>query len=153
MKTLKVGDKVPKVLLPSDIGKEVSLGDFLGKKVVLYFYPKDDTPGCTKQACGFRDLSEDFDKNKTVVLGVSRDNIESHRKFRKKYSLNFPLLSDEDKKVHELFGAWGKKMMYGKESIGVIRTTAIIDENGVLISLKHGVKAEPNPSNTLTLVS
>ncbi|QQR80520.1 MAG: thioredoxin-dependent thiol peroxidase [Deltaproteobacteria bacterium] len=153
MKTLKVGDKSPDFTLPSDSGKNIKLSDFEGKKVVLYFYPKDDTPGCTKQACGFRDLSADFSKKKTVVLGISRDGLESHQKFRKKYDLNFPLLSDEDKKIHVLFGAWGKKMMYGKESIGVIRTTAIIDESGILVSLKHGVKAEPNPSNTLTLVS
>ena len=153
MKTLKVGDKAPDFSLPSDLGNNLTLSEFSGKKVVLYFYPKDDTPGCTKQACGFRDLLGHFDKKKTVVLGISRDDLSSHKKFRKKYSLNFPLLSDEDKSVHELFGAWGKKMMYGKESIGVIRTTVVIDEKGKVLSIKHGVKAEPNPANTLEIVS
>ena len=153
MKTLKEGDPIPEIKLPSDLGREVSLSEFKGKKVVLYFYPKDDTPGCTKQACEFRDLQGNFDKVKTVVLGVSRDSLESHQAFRKKYNLNFPLLSDENKKVHELFGAWGEKVMYGKTTVGVLRTTVVIDEKGIVQSIKQGVKAEGNAERTLEMVS
>ncbi len=153
MKTLKEGDSLPEIKLPSDLGRDVSLSEFKGKKVVLYFYPKDDTPGCTKQACEFRDLQGSFDKKKTIVLGVSRDPLESHQAFRKKYNLNFPLLSDADKKIHELFGAWGEKMMYGKTTVGVLRTTVVIDEKGIVQSIKRGVKAEGNAEKTLELVS
>ena len=149
---LKLGDKAPDFALPADTGKKISLKELRGKKVVLYFYPKDDTPGCTKQACEFTSLKNDFEKKNTVVFGVSRDSLESHEVFKKKYSINFPLLSDSDHKVHELYGAWGEKNMYGKVSLGAIRTTAVIDEKGKIISWEGGVKAEGNAQRTLEIL-
>lgn len=150
---LKQGDPAPDFNLASDLGKVISLKEFLGKKVVLYFYPKDDTPGCTKQACEFRDGAADFDRKRTIVLGVSRDSIESHKKFKKKFSLNFPLLSDPDHNVHELYGAWGEKTLYGKKITGAIRTTVVIDEKGKILSHDAGVKAEGNAERTLKKIS
>lgn len=153
MASLKVGDAAPDFSLPSDSGREISLKEFRGRKVVLYFYPKDDTPGCTTQACEFRDLAGQFDRKNTVVLGVSRDDIESHRQFRKKHNLNFPLLSDPDHKAHQLFGAWGEKVSYGKTTVGAIRTTVVIDETGKISSWEGGVKAEGNAQKTLKNLS
>lgn len=147
--TLKIGDAAPDFTLPADTGRTVSLKELKGKRVVLYFYPKDDTPGCTVQACEFRDLGGSFDKKNTVILGVSRDSLESHEAFKKKYKLNFPLLSDADHKVHELYGAWGEKNSYGKTTIGAIRTTVVIDEKGKVFSWDGGVKAEGNAKRTL----
>ncbi len=147
-KPLNAGDPAPDFCLPSTLGRDVSLKDLLGKKVVLYFYPKDNTPGCTKQACEFRDLAADFDRKKTVVLGVSRDSLSSHENFQKQFNLKFPLLSDPDHKVHELFGAWGEKVMYGKKVLGAIRTTVVIDEQGKILSLARNVKAEGNAQST-----
>lgn len=149
MATLKIGDRAPDFTLPADHGKAVSLKDFRGRKVVLYFYPKDDTPGCTIQACEFRDLAAQFDKKNIVVLGVSRDGLESHVGFKKKFKLNFPLLSDQNQKAHRLYGAWGEKMMYGKRTTGVIRTTVVIDEEGKVVSYEGGVKAAGNARRTL----
>ena len=110
--------------------KRVSLEDFAGKNVILYFYPRDDTPGCTKEACGFRDLWKEIGKKNTVVLGVSADTGESHRKFASKYKLPFPLLSDPDRKTMKTYGAYGEKMMYGKKTVGVIRSTVWIGPDG-----------------------
>lgn len=152
MAKLKVGAVAPDFELIDDAGRKVSLKEFRGRKVILYFYPKDDTPGCTKQACGFRDLASGFDRKNTVVLGISRDDQASHQAFRKKYKLNFPLLCDENHKVHELYNAWGEKNSYGKTTIGAIRTTAVIDEEGKILSWEGGVKPEGDAERVLNLV-
>ena len=127
---LEVGMKAPQFTLPDKNGKLVSLSDFLGKKVVLYFYPKDNTPGCTKEACSLRDWKDELIKRGVVIMGVSKDSIQSHNKFREKYGLDFILLSDPEKTVHIAYGAWGEKKLYGKVSLGTIRKTFLIDEEG-----------------------
>lgn len=137
---LKEGSKAPAFTLPNEKGKKVSLKDFEGQKVVLYFYPKDMTSGCTKEACDFRDAHPDFKKIKAVVLGVSPDSIDSHKKFAEKYELPFTLLSDENKKVLEKYGVWKEKSMYGKKYMGVERTTVIIDEKGKIQKIFPKVK-------------
>jgi peroxiredoxin Q/BCP len=124
------GKAAPPFTLSDASGKRVTLGDFAGKDVVLYFYPKDDTPGCTKEACGFRDLWKDIQKAGAVVLGVSADSGESHEKFAAKYKLPFTLLSDPDRKTMKAYGAYGEKMMYGKKTVGVIRSTVWIGPDG-----------------------
>jgi thioredoxin-dependent peroxiredoxin len=149
---LNPGDKAPAFNLESDAGTKISLASLKGKKVVLYFYPKDDTPGCTIQACEYRDTSRQYKSEDTVVLGVSRDDLESHKAFKKKFKLNFPLLSDPDHKTHEKYGAWGEKNMYGKKSMGVIRTTVVIDEQGKVLSWAGQVKAEGDADRALTIV-
>ena len=130
MAKLEEGKAAPAFTLPDAEGKSVSLADFRGKNVVLYFYPKDDTPGCTKEACGFRDAWKTIQKANTVVLGVSADAAASHQKFRDKYKLPFPLLTDADRKVMTAYGAYGDKMMYGKKTTGVIRSTVLIGPDG-----------------------
>jgi peroxiredoxin Q/BCP len=127
---LKVNEKAPDFTLSNQDGENVSLSDFKGKKVVLYFYPKDDTPGCTTEACAFRDVYDDILDLGAVVLGVSADDAQSHTKFKQKYNLPFHLLADTDKEVLEAYGAWGEKKMYGKTHMGVIRSTYLIDEDG-----------------------
>jgi peroxiredoxin Q/BCP len=127
---IEEGKKAPAFTLTDAAGKKVSLKDFAGKDVILYFYPKDDTPGCTKEACGFRDAWSEIKKRKAVVLGVSADDAASHRKFIDKYGLPFPLLSDPDRKVMTTYGAWGEKTMYGKKTVGVIRSTVWIGPDG-----------------------
>ncbi len=127
---IKEGESAPGFTLATDNGGRVSLEDFKGKKVVLYFYPKDDTPGCTTQACDFRDSLSRFDDSGAVVLGVSPDPVDSHRKFKEKYDLTFPLLADEDHSVAERYGVWKKKKMFGRTFWGVERTTFLIDEEG-----------------------
>jgi peroxiredoxin Q/BCP len=139
---IEEGKKAPAFSLKSDDGKTVKLSDFAGKTVVLYFYPKDDTPGCTKEACGFRDSQAELKKLGAVVLGVSPDKVESHVKFRDKYSLNFPLLSDPEHKVAEAYGAWREKNMYGKKSMGIQRSTYIIGGDGKVAKVWKAVKAE-----------
>lgn len=129
-KELKEGEGAPDFCVMNDEGQEVSLADFKGKKVVLYFYPKDDTPGCTVEACSFRDGIAQIKKKGAVVLGVSADSVASHQKFKKKHDLNFSLLSDESKKIVEEYGVWKEKSMYGKKFMGIERTTFIIDEKG-----------------------
>ena len=124
------GKAAPAFTLADADGKKVSLKDFAGKNVILYFYPRDDTPGCTKEACGFRDSWSEIKKLNTVVLGVSADGAASHQKFASKYSLPFTLLSDPDRKVMEKYGAYGEKMMYGKKTMGVIRSTVWIGPDG-----------------------
>ncbi len=126
---LGAGEKAIDFKLKTAENKEISLSDFKGKKIVLYFYPKDDTPGCTKEACGFRDVYDYILEAGAVVVGISPDGEKSHEKFRNKYNLPFYLLSDEDHKVSEAYGAWGEKKMYGKTYMGIIRSTFIIDEN------------------------
>jgi peroxiredoxin Q/BCP len=128
--SIQEGKAAPAFTLEDAGGKKVSLADFAGKNVILYFYPRDDTPGCTKEACGFRDDWKEIQKLNAVVLGVSADRAESHRKFAAKYKLPFPLLSDPDRKVMEKYGAYGEKMMYGKKTVGVIRSTVWIGPDG-----------------------
>src|SRR5258706_11174997 len=127
---IKEGGKAPGFKLPSSDGAAVSLADFAGKTVVLYFYPRDNTPGCTREAEGFRDAAAALKKKGAVVLGVSKDSIASHCKFRDKYTLNFPLLSDPEGGVLEKYGAWGEKVLYGKKSMGIIRSTVVIGPDG-----------------------
>ena len=130
MMELKVGDKAPDFEVKNDKGGTVKLSDFRGKEVVLYFYPKDDTSGCTKEACGFRDDFSQFQKKDTVILGVSLDNEESHQKFIQKYNLPFQLLCDTSAEISKKYEVYGKKVLYGKESMGILRTTFIIDKKG-----------------------
>jgi peroxiredoxin Q/BCP len=127
---IKTGDKAPELKLADDSGKTVSLSDFKGKKVVLYFYPKDDTSGCTKEACEFRDAFPRFGQSEAEIIGVSPDSVESHRKFKQKYSLPFRLLADEGHKLADKFGVWKEKSMYGRKYMGVERTTVLIDPDG-----------------------
>ena len=138
---LNVGDTAPDFSLPDQDGKERRLSDFRGKKVVLYFYPKDNTSGCTTEAVGFRDIAEKLADNNAVVIGVSKDSVNSHRKFADKYSLPFILLADENKKAIDLYGVFKEKKMYGKTVMGVKRTTFVIDEYGVIERIYSDVKA------------
>lgn len=139
---LEVGKKAPDFVLPDQDGKKVSLKDFKGKKVVLYFYPKDNTSGCTREACNFRDEFPKFKKSSAVIIGVSPDSVSSHKKFAEKYELPFTLLSDEDKKVLQMYDVWKEKSMYGKKYMGVERTTYIIDENGKIKKIFNKVKVD-----------
>lgn len=127
---LEIGSKAPSFTLMGDDGKEYSLDYYRGKKVLLYFYPKDNTPGCTKEACSLRDWNDEIIKRGVTVMGVSKDTIQSHNKFREKHNLNFILLSDPEKSVHMAYDAWGEKKLYGKVSLGTIRKTFLIDESG-----------------------
>ena len=150
---IQEGKKAPAFTLTDGDGKKVSLADFSGTDVILYFYPRDDTPGCTKEACGFRDLWKKIQKHGAVVLGVSPDSGASHAKFAKKYELPFPLLSDPDKKVMEKYGAWGEKMMYGKKTVGVIRSTTWVGPDGkVKKHWKRVAKAADHPDKVLELL-
>ena len=142
MSELSVGDAAPDFTLPSDADGDVTLSSFRGKKVILYFYPKDNTPGCTTQACDFRDRSATLASKDAVVLGVSKDSLKSHGNFRTKYDLNFPLLSDPELSVHKAYGAYGEKTMYGKKTMGVKRTTVVIDEEGKVAFVKHNVRSK-----------
>ena len=146
---LEVGSKAPAFTLPDAEGKKVKLADFKGSPVVLYFYPKDDTPGCTKEACAFRDRSEEFKKLGAVVLGVSADSSASHAKFRDKYSLNFPLLADESHSVSESYGAWREKNMYGKKSMGIQRSTYLIDAEGKVAKVWKKVSVDGHDAQVL----
>ena len=139
--------KAPEFTLKDQNGKDVSLSDFRGKKVVLYFYPKDNTSGCTKQACAFAALNSEIESKNAVVIGVSRDSAASHQKFAEKNGLNFLLRSDPGAEVTNLYGAWQEKTMCGKTSMGVVRTTVIIDENGEVEKIMSKVKAESNPAD------
>jgi peroxiredoxin Q/BCP len=139
---LHEGDKAPSFTLPSDDGTLVSLSEFTGKKVVLYFYPKDDTPGCSREACAFRDAYEDFLSHNAVVIGVSADDMESHGKFRTKYDLPFFLLSDTRHEMIKKYGAWGEKTSGDKTKEGIIRATYLIDEDGII--LKYFGKVIPD---------
>ena len=139
---LKVGQKAPDFTLMDDSGKKVKLADLKGKKVVLYFYPKDDTPGCTKEACAFRDGIKEIKNRGAVVFGVSADSVESHKKFKDKFDLNFPLLADTDRKVIEDYGTWKEKSMYGKKYMGIERTTFLIDPQGKISHIFPKVKVD-----------
>jgi peroxiredoxin Q/BCP len=145
----KAGDLAPDFQLPSTRGRDVRLKEFRGKDVILYFYPKDDTPGCTKEACSFRDHESDLAKEHAVVLGVSADPVESHEKFRAKYNLNFPLLSDETADVSKMYGAWKEKNLYGRRSWGVARTTYWIGADGRVKKVYKKVDAEKHAEEVL----
>ena len=146
---IEVGQVATDFTLPADDGSHVSLQDFRGKKVVLYFYPKDDTPGCTKEACSFRDNLGRVTTKGAVVLGVSRDDEDSHVKFKEKYHLNFPLLSDTDGRVTEAYGVWQEKNLYGRKSMGIVRTTFLIDEKGRIARIWPKVKVEGHTDEVL----
>jgi thioredoxin-dependent peroxiredoxin len=144
-----VGDRAPDFSLPADGGGKVSIKDLRGKTVVLYFYPRDDTPGCTAEACAFRDSLPDFSKVKAQVAGISRDSVASHDKFKKKFKLPFPLVSDEDGKVTEAYGAWVEKSMYGKKYMGIERATFLIDAKGVVRNVWRKVKVPGHAEEVL----
>ena len=146
---LKIGDKAPEFTLQDKNGNKVSLNNFLGKKVVLYFYPKDSTPGCTRQACAFASAYEQFKSNDIVVIGISKDSIASHVKFAEKYNLPFILLSDPERKAIESYGVWQEKKMCGKVGMGVVRTTFIIDEKGNIEKVMDKVKPDTNAQEIL----
>ena len=146
---VKEGRRAPEFTLPSSEGGEVSLKGLRGKTVVLYFYPKDDTPGCTREACAFRDTQARIKKTGAVVLGVSPDSLASHGKFRAKYNLNFPLLADADKAVAKKYGAFGEKVMYGKKVTGMIRSTFVIDGEGVVRKVFPRVKVDRHAEQVL----
>jgi peroxiredoxin Q/BCP len=149
---LKPGAKAPAFSLQSDGGKRISLADLKGGKVVLYFYPKDDTPGCTKEACSFRDAWVDVQETGAAVFGVSPDGATSHQRFRAKYRLPFPLLSDPDHAVAEAYGAWGQKSMYGRKYQGILRTTFLIDETGTVRRVFEKVKPEGHAEEVLAAI-
>ena len=146
---LSAGVKAPDFALPADDGTMVTLAGLKGRKVVLYFYPKDDTSGCTKEACGFRDSWKDVQLTGAVVLGVSPDGVASHQKFKQKYSLPFPLLADADHHVAAAYGAWGEKSMYGKRYMGILRTTFVIDGDGRISRVFEKVKPEGHAAEVL----
>ena len=146
---LNTGIKAPNFELPDQNGTIHTLEEYRGKKVILYFFPKDNTPGCTKQACGFSERYPQFMEKGTVVLGVSRDTVASHKKFEEKYGLVFTLLSDPERKVIEAYDVWKEKKNYGKLSMGVVRTTYLIDENGIIIRANDKVKAAEDAEKML----
>ena len=147
---LEVGTKAPEFTLPDQNGELRSLSDYKGQKVVLYFYPKDMTSGCTKQACAFGELYPQFREKGAVVLGVSKDTVAAHKRFEEKYGLPFTLLSDTEKEVIQAYDVWKEKKLYGKVSMGVVRTTYLIDENGIIEKAFGKVKAADNPSQMLS---
>jgi peroxiredoxin Q/BCP len=149
MAQLEPGAEAPSFSLPDQDGKNVSLHDLKGSKVIVYFYPKDDTPGCTKEACQFNDNLHAFQRAGVPVLGISADDAASHRAFREKYGLAFPLLSDLDHRVMDAYGAWGEKNSYGKTSVGVLRSTFLIDEQGRIQHAWYNVKADGHADKVL----
>ena len=146
---LEVGTKAPEFELPDQNGEMHSLSQYKGQKVILYFYPKDMTSGCTKQACGFAELYPQFREKGAVVLGVSKDSVASHKKFEEKYGLPFTLLADTEKEVIQMYDVWKEKKLYGKVSMGVVRTTYLIDEEGTIVKAFDKVKAKDNPEQML----
>ena len=146
---LEVGMKAPEFTLPDQDGNPVSLSDFAGKKVVLYFYPRDNTPGCTRQACAFAAAHEEFRRRDVAVIGISRDSAASHRKFADKHALPFTLLSDPELTAIQAYGVWQEKKLYGKVSMGVVRSTYLIDGKGVIEKVMPKVKPDPNAADLL----
>ena len=149
---LEVGMTAPQFTLPDKNGKLVSLSDFLGKKVILYFYPKDNTPGCTRQACAFALKNKEIENKNAVVIGVSKDSVNSHLNFATKHNLPFVLLSDSDLSVIQAYGVWQEKKLYGKVSMGVMRTTFLIDEQGNVQAVMPKVKPDTNADEILALL-
>ena len=150
---LQPGTKAPDFTLPDQNGTMHSLKDYRGKKVILYFYPKDNTSGCTKQACGFSERYPHFREKGVEILGVSKDSVESHKRFEEKYGLAFTLLADPERKVIEAYGVWKEKVNYGKVTMGLVRTTYLIDEKGIIIRAEEKVKAADNPEDMLQVIS
>lgn len=150
---LEVGTKASDFTLLNQNGEEISLSQYRGQKVILYFYPKDNTPGCTKQACGFAQLYPDFVKKGAVILGVSKDSVKSHKKFEEKYQLPFTLLSDPDLVAIQAYDVWKEKNMYGKKVMGVVRTTYLINEEGIIEKAYTKVKAAQNPNDMLEVLN
>ena len=149
---LNVGEKAPEFTLPDRNGQPVRLSDFAGKRVVLYFYPRDNTPGCTRQACAFARLYEEFQALNAVVVGVSKDSVASHDKFAQKYGLPFVLLSDPELLAIKAYGVWQEKKLYGKTSMGVVRTTYLLDEQGVIQKVMPKVKPDQNAGEVLAFL-
>lgn len=147
---LQVGDLAPDFKAQDHLGNEVTLSKLRGVKVILYFYPKDDTPGCTKEACNLRDNYEELVSRGYVVLGVSADSLESHKKFAMKHHLPFPLLVDEEKKIIQAYGAWGEKNMYGKKTMGILRYTYVINENGFIEQIIKKVQTDAHAEQILS---
>ena len=150
---LETGMKAPDFSLPDQDGNTIRLSDFLGKKVVLYFYPKDNTPGCTRQACAFAASYEQFKTQNVVVIGISKDSVASHLKFAQKYDLPFILLSDPELQAIQAYGVWQEKKLYGKVSMGVVRTTYIINEQGIIEKVMPKVKPDTNAADILTYLA
>ena len=146
---LNIGTVAPDFTLPDQNGANHSLSDYRGQKVILYFYPKDNTAGCTKQACNFMELMPQFREKGAVILGVSKDSVASHKRFEEKYGLPFTLLSDPEKEVLQAYDVWKERKLYGKVSMGVIRSTYLIDEDGIIIKARGRVKAADNPTQML----
>jgi peroxiredoxin Q/BCP len=153
MSELKIGDPAPTFELPADTGGTVKLEDLRGKRVVLYFYPKDDTSGCTTQACGFRDAYPIIEEKNAIVLGVSPDGVKSHQKFKTKYNLPFILLADEEHSVAEAYGVWQEKSMYGKKYMGIVRSHFVIDEQGNIADMQVKVKPEESVTQALAALA
>jgi peroxiredoxin Q/BCP len=149
MATLKPGDKAPEFEILSDQDQLTKLTDFRGRKVVLYFYPKDNTSGCTTQACTLRDNYPEIEEKNGVILGVSPDGVASHQRFRSKYDLPFNLLADPDHKLADLYGAWGEKSMYGKKYMGIIRSQFVIDEKGIILDAKYKISPKKSAEEAL----
>ena len=150
---LEIGTKAPEFTLPDQNGNSVNLSDFMGKKVILYFYPKDNTPGCSRQACAFAAAYEGFKAKDIVVIGISKDSVASHLKFAQKYDLPFILLSDPERQAIEAYGVWQEKKLYGKVSYGVVRTTFIIDEEGKIERIMPKVKPDTNAAEILSYLA
>lgn len=150
---LQPGDAAPEFALPASTLKPLSLSDFKGKKLLIYFYPKDDTPGCTKQACALNDNLKALNKLVVAVLGVSKDSVTSHEKFAKKFNLKFPLLSDKDSDMCERYGVWGEKTFMGKKYMGIERSAFLVGEDGKLIAVKYGIKPDEQVDWALAAVT
>jgi len=149
---LEKGTKAPEFSLPDENGEIRNLSDYKGKKLILYFYPRDNTPGCTKQACGFANLYPQFSEKDVEIIGISKDSVASHKKFKEKYSLPFTILSDTELQIIQAYDVWKEKKLYGKTSMGIVRTTYLLDENGVIIKAMDKVKAAENPKEMLGLL-
>lgn len=149
---LEIGTKAPDFNLPDQDGNFHTLEEFRGRKVILYFYPRDNPPGCTKQACGFAERMPDFQEKGAIVIGISKDSVASHKKFREKFDLPFLLLSDKEREAIEAYDVWKEKKLYGKTSMGVVRTSYLIDEEGIIQNAFEKVKAADNPQQMLELL-
>jgi peroxiredoxin Q/BCP len=149
---VSVGSKAPDFTLQTDDGHQFRLSDYLGKKVVVYFYPKDNTPGCTIEACDFRESLQQFNQLNCIVIGISRDSVATHAKFKEKYSLNFPLGADDEGAVCQLYGVWVEKSMFGKKYFGISRTTFLIDEQGIVMQVWPNVSVSTHVKDILTLL-
>ena len=149
---LEKGTRAPEFSLPDENGEIINLSDYKGKKLILYFYPRDNTPGCTKQACGFGELYPQFGEKGVEIIGISKDSVASHKKFKEKYSLPFTILSDTELQAIYAYDVWKEKKLYGKTSMGIVRTTYLIDENGIIIKALDKVKAAENPEEMLGML-